>query len=204
MGLDWKMNRLIEIMFAVLLLGAMMPALARHNAAQQVNRVSEEWPIDSFTLRDQHERAFTQEQLGGRWTFLLFGDTRCGEPCAAALSALDSVCRRIGNTEKMKNTQVLFVSLDPEGDTPGQLQKYLAPFDRRFIGATGSPEVLRRLVDDVRASTPAAAQPIGAGKHSYSGSLLLIGPDGVIRAEFLPPFDVLLLTAEYLKTRVRR
>jgi len=36
---------------------------------------------------------------------------------------------------------------------------------------------------------------------SYAGSLVLIGPDGVVRVEFLPPFDPLLLTAEYLKTR---
>jgi cytochrome oxidase Cu insertion factor (SCO1/SenC/PrrC family) len=81
----------------------------------------------------------------------------------------------------------------------------MEPFDKRFVGVTGSRQTLKRLVDDLSVSVRVAAAP-GAGdvsKNSYSGSLLLMGPDGTVRSELLPPFDVLLLTAEYLKTRAR-
>ena len=200
------MKRFLAAIFCVLCLGAITQVLADHGEKQHVSRVAAGWPIDAFTLVDQRGEPFTQQQLQGRWTFVLLGDVHCGEPCISALSALAGMYRRIARTEAMKTTQVLFISLDPERDTATQLQKYLAPFDERFIGAIGSRQTLRRLTDDLGVAARVPAQPgsIGAGSNNYSGSLLLIGPDGSVRAEFLPPFEVLLLTAEYLKTRVRR
>ena len=56
---------------------------------------------------------------------------------------------------------------------------------------------LDRLADDMLGGSNTA----GANR---TGSLVLVGPDGTVRAQFLPPFDVELLTAEYLKTRVRK
>ncbi len=105
--------------------------------------------------------------------------------------------RRIAPTEALKTTQVLFVSLDPQRDTPTRLRTYLAPFDTRFLGGTATPAALGHLADDIHGGRPAS----GEGK---AGSLVLVGPDGTVRAEFLPPFDVELLTAEYLKTRARK
>jgi len=112
--------------------------------------------------------------------------------------------QRIGGTKAITTTQVLFVSFDPQGDTPALLQKYLAPFDSRFIGATAPWQTLKRLADDLNMSARLPESPVSAGNNSYHGSLLLMGPDGTVRGEFLPPFDVLLLTAEYLKTRARK
>jgi protein SCO1 len=200
------MKRLLAAIFCVPCLGAITEVRADHAETQRVNRVAAGWPIDAFALVDQRGEPFTQQQLQGRWTFVLLGDVRCGEPCTSALSTLAGMYRRIARTEAMKTTQVLFISLDPERDTATQLRKYLAPFDERFIGAIGSRQTLRRLTDDMAVSACVPAQPgsISAGSNNYSGSLLLIGPDGSVRSEFLPPFDLLLLTAEYLKTRVRR
>ncbi len=186
-------------------LGSTPQGLARHESLS-VTRVVAGWPIDAFALTDLRGKAFTQEQLRGRWTFVLFGDTRCGEPCAATLAALSGMCRRIAGTEALKTTQVLFLSFDPQRDTPAQLQQYLAPFDERFIGATGSWPILKRLVDDLGVADRLPPAPGGVNSDSagYRGTLMLIGPDGVVRAEFIPPFEVLRLTAEYLKTRSRR
>jgi protein SCO1 len=107
--------------------------------------------------------------------------------------------QRIVQTKAIKTTQVLFVSLDPQRDTPEILRRYLIAFDDRFIGVSGSLQTLKGLTEDLGASGPAS----GVDKTSYAGSLVLIGPDRVVRAELLPPFDPLLLTAEYLKTRAR-
>jgi protein SCO1/2 len=113
--------------------------------------------------------------------------------------------QRIAPTEAVKTTQVLFVSLDPERDTPEILRRYLASFDARFIGASGSWQTLERLTEDLGISVRKPLHPATrVDNTSYAGSLVLIGPDGVVRAELLPPFDALLLTAEYLKTRARR
>jgi len=154
--------------------------------------------VGNFTLVDQHGNAFTQEHLKDQWTFLLLGDTHCNEPCAAALSALAGLLRRIGTADVVKSTQVLFVSLDPKRDTPEKLRRYLVAFDARFIGATASREILARLVEDL--SSPGAS----SGEGRKAGNLFLIGPDIIVRGEFLPPYDVLRLTERFMKTRIGR
>jgi protein SCO1 len=201
------MKRYLLVAVACCFLGLepIAPVDAGHAKTQRITRVSEAWPVSDFALIDQHGKAFTDKQVHGRWTFILLGDTRCAEPCKTALTALTGMYQRIATANAIKTTQVLFVSLDPERDSPALLQKFMEPFDKRFVGVTGSRQTLKRLVDDLSMSVRVAAAP-GAGdvsKNSYSGSLLLMGPDGMVRSELLPPFDVLLLTAEYLKTRAR-
>lgn len=162
---------------------------AHHEAAQRVDRSLQNWPIDAFALVDQHGRKFTHERLLGRWTFVLLGDTRCAEPCKAALAALSGLVKRIHRSDAVLETQVLFVSLD-SADTPARLKEYLAPYDKLWVGATGSPQTLTRLADD-----------LGSPARGRGGSLALVGPQGLLHAEYLPPFDVLRLTADYLKAR---
>jgi protein SCO1/2 len=185
------------------------PALAHHASTdqenQRENRTVAGWPVGAFTLVDHLGKEFTQDRLQGRWTFVLFGDSRCADPCTAALSALGGLVKRIAGTEATKTTQVLFISLDPERDTQLRLRQYLAPYDQHFIGATGARPILKQLADEMGAAVTVTAAPglIPAAQSSHSGSLVLIGPDGVIRVEYLPPFDSKRLTAEFLKMRAR-
>lgn len=175
------------VLLAVLALPA---AFAHHGRTQGVNRESAGWPIASLALVDHEGNSFTELRLKGCWTFVLLGDTRCGARCDAALAALAAMYRRIANADAIRTTQVLFVSLDPERDTPERLRLHVASFDARFVGATGSRASLHRLMDEM--------------DITERGALVLVGPDFVVRSEFLPPYDPLLLTAEYLRTRSRR
>lgn len=172
------------------LLAALSPALANHGGTQGVNRESAGWPVASFALVDHEGQPFTERRLKGRWTFVLFGGIHCGARCDAPLAALAAMNRRIAGADAIRTTQVLFVSLDPERDTPELLRAHLASFDPRFIGATGPQASLHRLMDELDVSERAA--------------LVLIGPDAVLRTELLPPYDPLLLTAEYMRVRSRR
>ena len=176
-----------------------LPALGHHGEVQRANRVLDGWAVSSFTLADQHGQPLTQERLRGRWTFVLFGDTSgCAQRCGAALTALAALYKRIERADVMKTTQVVFVSLDPQRDTPARLREYLALFDPRFVGATGAPAVLHRLADEmgVKALPTRTTDP-----PDDRGSLLLVGPDATIRAEYPPPFDVPRLTSAYLRAR---
>ncbi len=174
-----------------LLAGAVaLPASAGHEAAQRVDHTLQGWPIENFSLVDQHREKFTRERLLGRWTFVLVGDTRCAQPCAAGLAALEGLQKRIYRSDAILGTQVLFVSLDPGRDTPAALKQYLAPYDKRWIGATGPSRTLSRLTDDLAL----------AGK-SYGSALALVGPQGFLHALYPAPFDVPRLTADFLKAR---
>lgn len=176
-----------------------LPAAAHHQRTQHTNRAAKGWPLAPFVLQDHHGAALTLARLQGQWTFVLLGDTRCAAACTEVLSALAGVRERIANTDARKTLQVVFLSLDPAYDTPQRLRSYLATFDAGFIGGTGAPAVLRQVVDDLalaRDADPAAAD--------HRGALVLLGPDAVVRVEYLPPYDVKLLTADYLTTRARR
>ncbi len=194
------MRGLAALMVALLAVVSVQPALAEPPERQRTSRLTSGWPPSDFMLIDQHGRAFTQENLIGQWTFVLLGDTRCGEPCAAALTALAGMRQRIAGTNRVKTTQVLFVSLAQE--SPEELRRYLAPYDEHFIGASGSPQTVARLADELGI---AAAVPVSSrGGREYSGVLSLIDADGIIWGEFLPPFEAQMLTARYLKTRIGR
>lgn len=177
-------------LIALLSGAAAAPVLADHESTQRVERTLEGWPIEAFALVDQHGAKFTNQRLLGRWTFVLVGDTRCAQPCAGALSALQGLSKRIYRSDAILTTQVLFVSLDSRRDTPAALKQYLAPYDGHWIGATGPWHTLSRLIDDLAL----------AGK-SYGSSLALVGPQGFLHAVYAAPFDVPRLTAEFLKAR---
>lgn len=193
-----RRNRLAASLFAV---GLVLPALASHDVRQAVDHELAGWAVAPFALTDQNGREFTQEHLRERWTFVLFGDTTaCPQRCGAALGALAGLSRRLAPANALKTTQVLFVSLDPQRDTPARLRAYLAAFDPRFVGVTGAPASVQRLADDLGADD--AAAPSGnRGAPRYRGSLILIGPDAILRGEYLPPLDAARLTASYLRMR---
>lgn len=185
-------------------LGPITPALAGR-LPQKVNQASAGWPLGAFALTDHRGASFTEENLRGRWTLLLLEDG-CGAPCEAALSALAGLYRRINETQAIKTVQVVLVLPDAHGGPPERMGPYLARFDPRFIGAVGSDATLQRLADDLGLARPGPANVASSSSisHSGAGSIWVVGPDGIQRTELLPPFEVLQLTAEFMRVRARR
>ncbi len=162
------------------------------------DRASDGWPVPDFALVDQHGDALTRHRLLGQWTFVLFGDTSCAAPCASGLRALSGLRERIARAEVVHSTQALFVSLDPRRDDAARLKAYLAPFDPELLAVTGTPQMLDAFADEL------GMKQRFEKAAGYDGSLVLVGPEGNVRAVYLPPYDVRLLTADYLLKRARR
>jgi cytochrome oxidase Cu insertion factor (SCO1/SenC/PrrC family) len=200
------MNRLLSaILLGILVMtAATTPSVATHTPEQALSQASAGWPIGDLALVDTDGRPFVTRDLHERWTLLAVADSRCAERCDRTLSALSELLRRIAGTRVLASTQVLVVSLRAD-DAPADLRRLLAPYDARLIGVTGRAEDLARLADDLGIDVGAGAGPDAAplGVEDRTGSLWLIGPDGAIRAELHPPLDPLLLTATYLKLRLR-
>lgn len=74
----------------------------------------------------------------GRLVLLFFGYTHCPDVCPTTLAKLRYALRQLGETAK--EVQVVFVSVDPERDTPEVMKRYLSHFDPAFVGLTGRPE----------------------------------------------------------------
>ena len=97
----------------------------------------------AFQLVDQAGRPVDESVLRGKWTAVFFGFTYCPDVCPATLQTLQAATERLGPAAD--DVQVLFISVDPERDTPEALREYTASF--QFPGGmralTGTPEQVR-------------------------------------------------------------
>src|SRR5262245_30216437 len=96
--------------------------------------------IPDFALTDQRGRPFSRSSLEGHWTLLFTGFTNCPDVCPTTLALMTQLRRDVARDD----LAFLFVSVDPERDTPDVVGRYLAHFDPAFIGATGSRDAIER------------------------------------------------------------
>lgn len=142
-----------------------------------------------FQLVDQDGRAVDESLLQGKWSLVFFGFTYCPDYCPTTLAALDATQARLG--DKARDLQIVFISVDPERDTPQALKDYLSSdgFPEGVIGLTGTPEQVKAAADAYKAFY----QKVGEGEGytmNHSLTVYLMGPDGRFRtavAEELGP-----------------
>ena len=93
-----------------------------------------------FELVNQDGKPVDQTLLNGKWSVVFFGFTYCPDICPTTLQSLDFAIDRLG--PKAKDLQVVFVSVDPERDTPQLIKTYLAneAYPKDVIGLTGTPQ----------------------------------------------------------------
>jgi len=99
----------------------------------------------AFALRDHNGTPRRLSDFRGRVVAVFFGFTHCPEVCPTTLAEFARVDRMLGpDAERL---QVLFVTVDPERDTPQVLSRYVPSFDPRFLGLSGSDEEIRKAAD---------------------------------------------------------
>ncbi len=92
----------------------------------------------NFTLTDQFGQTRSLSDFRGKVVSLFFGFTHCPDICPTHLARQAEVMRQLG--PQANDVVVLFVTLDPERDSPEALKNYMNAFDPRFIALTGSPD----------------------------------------------------------------
>ncbi len=103
-----------------------------------------------FRLVDQDGRPRDQSMLEGKWTAVYFGYTYCPDVCPTTLQTLAEAEDRLG--PKAKGLQVVFITVDPERDTPAQMKSYLSngAFPKGTVGLTGSPAAVAAAAEAYR------------------------------------------------------
>lgn len=136
-----------------------------------------------FSLVDHTGRAVTSADYAGRFRLMFFGFTYCPDICPTELQVMARVMDQLG--EEARHVAPLFVTVDPERDTPTQLAEYVALFHPSIQGLTGTPEQVRETANRFRVYY---AKAPGADAASYvmdhSTYTYLMGPGG----EFLTIF----------------
>lgn len=151
-------------------------------------------PVEDFKLVDQQERIFTRENFKGRWNLLFLGFTHCPDVCPTTLSVLTAV--DAGVQAKGGDIQTIFLSSDPERDTPQVMAQYLNHFNPKFVGVTGEKTQIDRLCANLGLASVKNPGANGEYTVDHSAALILIDPQMRVAAYFQPPHDVNRLVAD--------
>lgn len=95
-----------------------------------------------WQLTDTNGKPSKLGDFNDKVVVVFFGFTRCPGPCPTAMGEWSAVMRKLG--EKASQVQLLFITIDPEFDTPKNLERYVTNFDKRFIGLYGTQEQLKQ------------------------------------------------------------
>ena len=183
------MRRRLALSAFLVLLAA---GLCGGSARAEIRVVEPDTPeaLPAFALSDHKGRPFTAESYKGRWSLTAIGFTSCPDVCPFVLSNIVEVVNQMTlRVRPDKLPQVVFVGVDPGRDAP-VMADYVAHFDPKFIGVTGSHEELAKLVKGIdgfyRIGKP---KPDGDYDVQHSASVIVTGPDGRVHAKLSPPLD---------------
>ncbi|MDD5328573.1 MAG: SCO family protein [Sulfuricella sp.] len=182
-------KRLRVIACCAILLGA--PAAGADAAPDEQ---TETGIVPRYLLMDTHGQAVSDQDFPGRFQLIAFGYTFCPDICPTTLAEVSLVMQKLGS--QASRLQPLFVTVDPERDTPEALNRYTKFFDPRIVGLTGSPDLVRRVADHFKVRYEKHWEP-GAAKDQYSvdhsAGMYLLGPDGRFLVKFAyatPPQEI--------------
>ena len=103
---------------------------------------------NAFSLTDQNGQPRSLSDFKGKVVFVFFGYTHCPDICPTTLSEMVSIRKALG--PDADRLQVLFITLDPERDTPELLASFVPAFDPSFIGLTGDQVTIDKVATDFK------------------------------------------------------
>jgi len=138
-----------------------------------------------YMLQNHLGRVITDQEYLGKYQFITFGYTHCPDVCPTTLAEMAQVLNRLG--DKAERIQPLFVTVDPERDTPQRLAQYVAYFHPSIVGLTGTPELVEHAAKNFRVRFEKVRDPQAPPDEywmDHSAGIFLLGPN----EEFLEKF----------------
>lgn len=134
-----------------------------------------------FHLTDQTGKAVTEQDYHGRYMLIYFGYSFCPDVCPTTLGVMAEALQKLGSDSN--RVVPIFITIDPERDTPKVLADYMKAFGPQFVGLTGSPAAIKDVEKEYRVY--AVKRPLDPSKGNaggygmdHSSVLYLMGPNG--------------------------
>lgn len=160
-------------------------------------------PITGLNLIDYNKQRFDETRFKNRWTFMFFGYTNCPDVCPSTMLVMKSVWAKLPAEAKAAPTpQMVFVSVDPDRDTPEKLKSYVKFYHPDFLGVTGKADQIDILTRQVGVLYGFDDDPDGKGYTvKHSAQIILVDPAGNMRAVFSPPYKVDDIVRSFVRIR---
>jgi protein SCO1 len=161
-------------------------------AAQQVASIG-----GAFKLTDQNGQVVSDQDLKGHPFLVFFGFTHCPDVCPTTLFEVSEILRSLG--PDANRTRALFITVDPERDTPAVMKDYLSSFDPHLSGLTGDPTAVAAVAKAYRVYYKKVPLDQGSYTMDHTAIVYLMDKDG----RFVAPFN-LKRTSEAAAADLRR
>jgi len=157
-----------------------------------------------FTLRDPDNNIITEANLKGRYSLIFFGFTHCPDICPLALQTVTQALNDAGDAATA--VQPVFITVDPERDTPEAMRAYAANFHPRLLALTGTPEQVQGAVKSYRAYAAKAPLKDAEGRETgdytmnHTGYIYLMDRNGNYVAHFDKDSTAAMITERLLQS----
>lgn len=136
-----------------------------------------------FSLIDQNGKPLTSEDMKGHPFLVFFGFTHCPDVCPTTLFEVSEVLKQLGPDS---GARALFVTVDPERDTPAIMKDYLSSFDPNLVGVTGSREAIEKALKAYRVYSKKVPTEGGDYTMDHTALVYLMDKQG----RFVAPFNL--------------
>jgi len=137
-----------------------------------------------FQLVDQNGKPFRDADLKGKWHLVFFGYTNCPDTCPTALNEMALALDRLG--KERAEFSIVFITVDPDRDTPEVLKSYVASFDAPIIALTGTVAEVAQAAKAYRVYSAKHPRADGGYDMDHSAVIYVMDPEGRFAATFTP------------------
>jgi protein SCO1 len=156
--------------------------------------------LPAFSLRQSDGTQLVPGELNGHWTLVFLGFTHCPDVCPMTLAQLAQAQKQWAALPEATRPRVLFVSVDPERDSPDRIGEYAHAFHRDTLAATAdipALEAFARSLSMVFAKVPAEdGAPADQYSVDHSAAMAVLDPRGRMSGLVQPPFDPKAIAAD--------
>lgn len=170
-------------------------------AVSSITLMSTPRVLPAFSLQQSDGTALTGEELRGHWTVVFIGFTHCPDICPTTLGELNAAQKQWTALPEATRPRVLFVSADPERDTPKLTGDYAHSFNADTLAATAplpQLEAFTRSLSLVFMKVPGPSGDPADYSIDHSAALIVLDPQARMAGVISPPFDPKAIAADLL------
>jgi protein SCO1/2 len=180
----WRLRLILWVLVGVVALGVIVMIWRQSEPQTSVSQT----PLGNiggpFTLTGTDGRPFASSKLNGKPAAIFFGFTHCPDVCPTTLARLARLRRQLGQGEDALS--IVFVSVDPERDTPAEVGNYLKLYETPVVGLTGSVAQVEQVKKQFGVYSRKVEQPGGSYSVDHTASVILLDRNGQFVATLSP------------------
>lgn len=145
--------------------------------------------LPDFSLRSSDDARIDAAALRGRWTMVFLGFTHCPDICPMTLAELAKAEKLLADLPEERRPRILFVSVDPERDTPEVIAKYAAYFSPTVLSGTSDVESLARFASSLSMVFAKTPLPDGDYTIDHTSWVAVLNPQAQLAGFIRPPLE---------------